>query len=385
MESKSLRPRHVEHDEIFNEVSTNEDNLDILSTYQDSTSKKRNKSVHKIPFLGVLCALISGLFFATASFIVAFVTSVDPIEILVIRSCIQLLSYVPIVIFKRNSFLGVEGERWFVCIRAVVGTISMGTGYYSLRLIPLADASTIIFSSPVLVTLFACAFLREPCGIFQVFTIIMTLTGVLLISRPSFLFGVTSTGKVSSAHRLQGSLVAFCSCITAALVFIVLRKIQKTSTPVVICIFSIASITFGLVYLSIFSKFSIPTCGQDGVLLILCGLCGTCGQFLLTTALKLEEAGPVSLARTIDVVVAFVFGVFFLDQYPSWTSIVGAFLVCSSVVITAMKKWRDGYKSRNISLSEKQTLTSKTLRLITHFHLLSRSKDEFYVLINVKS
>ncbi|XP_022250372.1 solute carrier family 35 member G1-like [Limulus polyphemus] len=359
MENKSLRPRHVEHHEIFTEVSMNEDSLDISSTYQDSTSKENNSKVHKIPFIGVFCALFSGIFFATASFIVAFVTNVDPIEILVIRSCTQLMSYVPVVIYNRNSFLGVEGERLFVCMRAVIGTVSMGTGYYSFRLIPLADASTIIFSSPAFVTLFACVLLREPCGMFQVFTIIITLTGVVLISKPTFLFGVSSTDQASSAHRLHGSLMAFCSCIAAALTFISLRKLQKTSTPVVICIFSIVSITSGLIYLSFFSKFSIPTCGEDGVLLILCGLCGTCGQFLLTTALKLEEAGPVSVARTVDVVLAFIFGVSFLNQYPSWTSIVGAFLVCSSVVITAIKKWMYRHKSQNVSLSERKTLTGK--------------------------
>ncbi|XP_013792497.1 solute carrier family 35 member G1-like, partial [Limulus polyphemus] len=232
----------------------------------------------------------------------------------------KLLSYVPVVIYTRNSFLGVEGERWILCLRAVFGAITIGTGYYPLQLIPLADASTIIFSSPALVVIFACILLKEPCGLFQVFIVIMSLTGVILISRPSFLFGVTLTDKVSSAHRLQGSIMALCSCISAALVLVSMRKIQKTPAPVIICAVSIPSITFGLVYLFIVSKFSIPTCGKDGVLIIFCGLFGTCAQFFFTTALKLEDAGTVSVARTIDIVLAFVFGVSFLGQYPSWTS-----------------------------------------------------------------
>ncbi|XP_076358877.1 solute carrier family 35 member G1-like [Tachypleus tridentatus] len=340
MEQKLFRPKNT-----GTEVSMNEDISDSLSTCQDTVNKE-TEVIQKISFLGLLSSLFSSLFFSSASFIVAFVTNVDPIEILVIRSCIQLLTYVPVVIYNRTSFLGVKGERWFLCMRAIIGTVSMGMGYYSFRLIPLADASTIIFSCPALVTLFACVLLREPCGVFQVFTVIITLTGVVLISRPSFLFGVTSIDQVSSAHRLQGSLTAFCSCIAAALAFITLRKLQKTSTSVVICVFSVASIAFGLIYLFIVDNFTIPICGQDAILLVICGLFGTFGQFLLTTALKLEDAGPISLTRTLDIVLAFVFGISFLDQYPTWSSIVGALLVCSSVVLIAIKKWKDKQKTK---------------------------------------
>ncbi|XP_013793723.1 solute carrier family 35 member G1-like [Limulus polyphemus] len=359
MENNSFRPKNTGTHDIFTEVSMNEDLSDTVSSYPH-TFNKNTEVIRKISFLGLLCSLISALFFASASFIVAFVTNVDPMEILVIRSCIQLLMYVPVVIYKKTSFFGVKGERWFLCMRAVVGTVAMGMGYYSFRLIPLADASTIIFSCPALVTLFACVLLREPCGVFQVFTVILTLTGVVLISRPSFLFGVTSTDQVSSAQRLQGSLIAFCSCIAAALAFISLRKLQKTPTSVVICTFSIASIAFGLIYLFIVDNFTIPICGQDAILLVLCGVFGTFGQFLLTTALKLEDAGPISLTRTLDIILAFVFGVSFLDQYPSWTSIVGALVVCSSIVSLAIKKWKDKHRSQNTSLSERKPLKNKT-------------------------
>ncbi|XP_013785721.1 solute carrier family 35 member G1-like [Limulus polyphemus] len=359
--TKTLKPKLGESHEALIEASMKKEILNTLSSYQNTinTSQSRTQRILKIPFLGILCALISALFFATASFIVAFVTTVDPIEIVVIRSCIQMMFCVPVIIYNQNSFFGTSGERLFLCIRAIVGTVAMGMSYYSVRLIPLADVSTIVLGSPALITLFACVFLREPCGIFQIFTIIITLTGVVLISRPSFLFGITSIDQVSSADRLQGSLMAFCSCTARALSFITMRKLQKTPIPVVIFMFSFSSITFGLLYLFITGTLSVPSCGQEAVLLVLCGLCGTFGQFLMTTALRFEEAGPVSIARTADVVLAFIFGVSFLDQYPSWTSIVGAFFVCSSFLLTAIKKWRNRSKPSHTSSSERDPLQGK--------------------------
>lgn len=60
--------------------------------------------------------------------------------------------------------------------------------FYAFRHMSLSDASTIIFSTPVFVVIFAKLFLNEPCGAFNVVTIFFTLMGVVLITRPPLLF-----------------------------------------------------------------------------------------------------------------------------------------------------------------------------------------------------
>lgn len=60
---------------------------------------------------------------------------------------------------------------------------------------------------------------------------------------------------------------------------------------------------------------------------------------MLTLALQLENAGPVALARTADIVFAFIWQVLFFKEVPNIYSLVGAFLVTSSVVITGLRKW----------------------------------------------
>lgn len=59
-------------------------------------------------------------------------------------------------------------------------------------------------------------------------------------------------------------------------------------------------------------------------------------------SLKLEEAGLVSLVRTFDIVMAFIYQTsFFPDQKVMVTSIIGAVIVCLSVVISFFKKLYD--------------------------------------------
>ena len=62
--------------------------------------------------------------------------------------------------------------------------------YYSFRKLPLGDATTIIFSSPVIVIALSFIFLKEPCGILRIAVITALFTGVVLVSKPPFLFQV---------------------------------------------------------------------------------------------------------------------------------------------------------------------------------------------------
>ncbi|ODN00262.1 Solute carrier family 35 member G1 [Orchesella cincta] len=72
-------------------------------------------------------------------------------------------------------------------------------GFASIHLIPLADAATVIFTSPVFVSIFACLCLGEVCSWFDISIIALTLIGVLLVSKPSFNFINTGTWTGSGA------------------------------------------------------------------------------------------------------------------------------------------------------------------------------------------
>jgi drug/metabolite transporter (DMT)-like permease len=63
------------------------------------------------------------------------------------------------------------------------------------------------------------------------------------------------------------------------------------------------------------------------------------GQILLTLALQREQAGPVSIARSADIVFAFIWQVLFFHVVPNRYSIAGAILVTSSVMLTGLRKW----------------------------------------------
>lgn len=68
--------------------------------------------------------------------------------------------------------------------------------YYSFRELPLGDATTIIFSSPVIVIALSFLFLKEPCGVLRIVVVCTLLAGVVLVARPPFLFQVIESEEI---------------------------------------------------------------------------------------------------------------------------------------------------------------------------------------------
>lgn len=81
--------------------------------------------------------------------------------------------------------------------------------FYAFRHMSLSDASVIIFSTPVFVIIFAKIFLNEPCGLFNVATIFLTIMGVILITRPPLLFNDMDEGAALPIVHTNSSLNFF--------------------------------------------------------------------------------------------------------------------------------------------------------------------------------
>lgn len=261
------------------------------------------------------------------------------IKLILFRSSIQAIVYLIVGIAWKDSFIPAEGEFFPLICRCVFGAISFCSGYTAVGMLPLADASTIIFSAPAYVGIFACVLLKEPCGISQLFVIILALSGVVLISKPTFIFGGTYDKHIH--NRLLGVGMAFISSVTFALAFVSIRRIKNTTSAVIIFWLSFVCIALGSVILLATNGFSLPQSTDQYLLILGNGCCGVLAQFTLTVALKVENAGPVSLARTIDIVMAFIYQTTVLGEAFNWLSLGGAVLVISCVAFLAFEKYKE--------------------------------------------
>jgi len=237
-------------------------------------------------------------------------------------------------------------------LRAFLGTTSLMSQFYALRHMPLADASVIIFSVPVFVAIFARIFLKEECGLFHVCTICLTLCGCVLIARPPFLFGLTDETAIEEDSGLQdatfwGAVSALCGTLFAANVYVVLRSLKGIHYSVIMSTFGAFAVVQTLLSTWVLGELCLPACGHDRYLMVLLAIFSFAGQILLTMALQREQAGPVAIARSADVIFAFIWQMMFLNEIPGWMSLLGALLVVSSVLLTGMRKWVNGLSAED--------------------------------------
>ena len=163
--------------------------------------------------LGLLLAFISGIMMTTYSSMIKMLDRMDPMQVVVIRGVLQFSIMGSIAIYKSLSFWGLEDRRmtFYLSLVAITGGLRILFVFTSFARLPLGDSTTILFSSPVIVMILSKFILKEACGIFRVVAAVTLLTGVILVSKPPFIFGAEvetsydalgNNPESSSAHHV---------------------------------------------------------------------------------------------------------------------------------------------------------------------------------------
>ena len=145
--------------------------------------------------LGLFLTTASGVLFAIASLFVKLSNSTIPaFEIVFFRLVIQILLVLPVAVWARADLLGEKKQRpYLVCFGAVNRFASISCIYFAFTKLPLGDATVCISTTPIFTALLAYVFLKESWHLFDAIATYVCISSVVLITRPTFIFG--SSGK----------------------------------------------------------------------------------------------------------------------------------------------------------------------------------------------
>ncbi|XP_064650169.1 solute carrier family 35 member G1-like [Lineus longissimus] len=309
---------------------------------------QREEHLGLFPGVGLLYAVLSAACFSVGALLVAFVREVHALEVTFARMTIQLIMITPAVWYSKEPFFGDPDDRLMLWLRAMLGTWSMCFMYYAIHHMPLGDASVLHFSSPVFVGLLAFLLVKEPCGIFESATTIVTFIGIVFIAQPPSLFGGKSS-QDSVETKIWERTIASCCALLASIcgagVHVTLRRLKHVHCSTVIFTYSLWGVIQSAVVSYIGNVWSLPDGAKGWGCIIGVGLFAVAAQVCFTLALKTENAGAVSVLRSTEIVFAFVWEVAFLKQYPNVYSVVGGLLVMGCAVAYGIRK---GFKIRQV-------------------------------------
>jgi drug/metabolite transporter (DMT)-like permease len=219
--------------------------------------------------------------------------------------------------------------------RAFSGTIGMMFVYGSVLLLPLAEATSLSFTTPIFAVVIAMVIFRETIGPYRWGAILIGFAGVMVVMQPGL-------GGSDSAISLTGVTVGL---IAAAMVALISFQVQDLNTTE-----SAWSIVFWFTALSApVAALALPFVlgPHDAVtwgIIVAMALCGALAQVLLTLSLRFGSAAVILLMDYTALLWASFYGVFIFDRAAPASLWLGAPLIISAGVLIA---WRERQLARS--------------------------------------
>ncbi|HKK08311.1 MAG TPA: DMT family transporter [Gemmatimonadota bacterium] len=227
---------------------------------------------------------------------------------------------ITLVMLRRAGTSPWGRRRRLLLLRGLLGFAAVGCFYYALSHIPLADATVIQYTNPVWTALLAAAFLDERLRPVEVVGIASSLAGVVLVTRPSFLFG-------SEAAHLDPVVagIALAGAVLSASAYVSVRKLNETEEPLVIVFYFALVSTLGAAPIAA-TRALWPTPGE-WLALAGVGITAQLAQLLMTHGLRRERAGRAMAVGYLQIVFAAAWGAIFFSEIPGVWTFAGAGLV----------------------------------------------------------
>jgi S-adenosylmethionine uptake transporter len=251
------------------------------------------------------------------------------LQILFIAS---LFAFVPVgALIARQGGLAQLRPRhpWLVGLRAVLLAVDTVLVFFAFTRLPLADAYTLLFTAPMLVTALSVPLLGEHVGWRRWSAVVVGFAGVLIVLRPGF------------AAIDLGHIAALASSLFFALAMMVVRRIgSNESTGGLLVTLLLASLVVSAPALP--AVYVTPTAG-DLALMAGIGLAMGLGHLGLIQAFRLAPSAVVAPFQYSQIVWAVFFGLLLFGDRPTrWVLGGSAVIIASGLYIL----WRETVRRR---------------------------------------
>jgi drug/metabolite transporter (DMT)-like permease len=277
---------------------------------------------------GVRYMLGAAFFFSLMSLCVKLAGERLPSMQIVLARYVVMLALTQWMVWRaRISVAG--GDRPALVGRSITGFVALSLFYYAVVELPLGDVTTIHFMSPLFTALIAAYFLKERSGRFVWLGGALSLSGVLLIAQPSFLFGENGLPKLAVMAAIGGAVLS-----AAAYTFV--RKLRKTDHHlVVIYWFCALGVLFTIPFALPVALWPTPA---EWMLLLGVGVATQIAQIFLTKGLHLEAAGKASSVGYVQIIFAFFWGMVFFGHMPTLWTLAGVLIIVGGVMLVVRQK-----------------------------------------------
>lgn len=211
--------------------------------------------------------------------------------------------------------------------RALLGLTGMCFTFGAPILLPLAESTTLGFTTPIFAVILSALLLREKVGPVRWLAVVLGFAGVIIIAQPG-----------QSHIPPFAAFVGLGAGFMVALISIQVRDLGRTEESISI-VFWFAALSSPILALILPFVISAHSPWQ-WFLLLSCGVLGCVGQLLLTAALRYGQVATVIVMDYTALVWATLYGWLVWDQLPPAATWLGAPLIIAAGAVIAWREHR---------------------------------------------
>ncbi|MEF2072789.1 DMT family transporter [Consotaella aegiceratis] len=247
-------------------------------------------------------------------------------EVALGRFILQAVLTVPLLLLLEGpQSFRIEKPMMHLLRGALTGVASI-LFFTALKFMPLADAISIFFVEPFILTILSAVVLKETVGWHRRIAIVMGFVGALIVIRPSFaVFGVVALFPLGTATLFSIYLLFS-------------RQLTGTASPLAMQLYAgvggAISVFFAMIAGTMLDvqelRLGLPTEAHVWMFMLLLGAVGLIGHFLVTFAFQLAPASMLAPFQYLEIISATLLGFLVFGDYPDALKWLGVAIIVSS-------------------------------------------------------
>ena len=250
--------------------------------------------------------------------------TLDPVQVTFMRFVMQIILLIPFVIWCRLWTIP-KGTLGMQFSRGVLLAIATACFFAALQHLPLAEAITIYFVQPILLTALSALFLGERIRLRRIIAIAIGLIGVMVILQPSLImFGWPA---------LLPLITALAMACYVALTRRLAGQVHPYQMQMMVGFSATTTLGFALLVGPIleipWTSFVWPT-SQQLIWVAYMGLAATIGHIFIVWATGNAPASVLAPFQYLEIVTATILGYLVFNDVPAASTVVGSSIIISS-------------------------------------------------------
>ncbi len=254
----------------------------------------------------------------------------------------------PILIFlasRRELIIGMKTKRpWAHLRRGLIGATVMGFNFFALTQLPLPEATTIGYATPLIIVVLSALILKETVRIYRWSAVLLGLIGVGIIVSPRLT--VFGSGVSLMSGETLGAMSAMCGAMLGGFASLAVRDLTRTErSATIVFYFSITTTIVSLFTIPFGWVMPTPT---QALMLVTAGFAGGIAQILMTECYRQADMSVVAPFEYTSLIFSILIGLWVFGEVPTWQMLVGGVIVVAAGVFIILRERALGIKQAKL-------------------------------------